>query len=129
MDIEEGNPNNPRAVTVRNCGIVGHVPREAARTVWYFLKRGGSGWCEITLLITFARTCFVLLQCHCLVYICWQSCLVCCWKLVYWLQVSMKSHAGRLGATERYPCVHVPAFSRILIDCMLILHSNFCKVR
>ena len=49
ISLEEDNENDPRAVAVLNCGVVvGHLPREKARTVWYFLKRGGSGTCEIT---------------------------------------------------------------------------------
>ena len=46
IKLEETNSNDPR---VQKDGvIVGHLPRETARIVWYFLKRGGSGWCEIT---------------------------------------------------------------------------------
>jgi len=28
--------------------VVGHLPRETARIVWYFLKAGGNGCCEVT---------------------------------------------------------------------------------
>ena len=28
--------------------LVDHLPREPARIVWYFLKRGGNGCCEVT---------------------------------------------------------------------------------
>ena len=43
VDIEEDNAADPRAVAVRKCGVVvGPVPREAARTMWYFLKRGAT---------------------------------------------------------------------------------------
>ena len=28
--------------------MVGHLPRETAKIVWFFLRRGGSGWCKIT---------------------------------------------------------------------------------
>ena len=50
VTVEEGNPHDFRAVAVRKGGgvIVGHVPRELSRTLWYFLQRGGRGWCEIT---------------------------------------------------------------------------------
>ena len=48
LSLEEEIDNDPRAAAVLKCGIVvGHVPRETARTVWYFLKRGGCGTCEI----------------------------------------------------------------------------------
>ncbi len=43
---EENNENDPRAV--KHGVIVGHLPRKTARTVWFFLKRGGAGECEIT---------------------------------------------------------------------------------
>ena len=46
---EEDNSNDVRAVAIAKDGvIVGHLPRELARTVWFFLKRGGIGRCEIT---------------------------------------------------------------------------------
>ena len=49
VKVEEDNSNDARAVAVQKCGVVvGHLPREIARIVWYFLKRGGLGWCEIT---------------------------------------------------------------------------------
>ena len=49
VELEETNSNDARAVTVQRDGvIVGHLPRQTARIVWYFLKRSGSGWCEIT---------------------------------------------------------------------------------
>ena len=49
VEVEEDNSNDARAVAVQKCGVVvGHLPRETARIVWYFLKRGGLGWCEIT---------------------------------------------------------------------------------
>ena len=49
IEVEEGNRNDARAVAVQKRGmVVGHLPRETAKVVWYFLKRGGSGWCEIT---------------------------------------------------------------------------------
>ena len=36
-DIEEDDANDPRAVEFRRCGVIAsYVPREAARTVWYF---------------------------------------------------------------------------------------------
>ena len=28
--------------------VVGHVPRELSKTVWYFLRREGTGYCEVT---------------------------------------------------------------------------------
>ena len=47
--IEDDNSNDARAVAVQKHGmVVGHLPRETAKVVWYFLRRGGSGWCEIT---------------------------------------------------------------------------------
>ena len=46
---EEDNANDWRAVAVIKIdAVVGHFPREIAKTVWFFLKRGGSGVCEIT---------------------------------------------------------------------------------
>ncbi len=36
---EEDNESDPRAVAI--LAIVGHQPRKTARTVWFFLKRGG----------------------------------------------------------------------------------------
>ena len=48
IEIEDDNSNDAKAVAVQKRSIVvGHLPRETARIVWYFLKRGGSGWCEI----------------------------------------------------------------------------------
>ena len=45
---EEDNSNDVRAVAIAKDGIiVGHLPRELARTVCFF-KRGGTGRCEIT---------------------------------------------------------------------------------
>ena len=44
IELEETNSNDARAIAVQKEGvIVGHLPRETARIVWYFLKRGGSG--------------------------------------------------------------------------------------
>ena len=51
IGIEEDNSSDARAVAVRKGVVVvhvGHLPRETARIVWYFLKRGDDGWCEIT---------------------------------------------------------------------------------
>ena len=49
IEIEEDNRNDARAVAVQKREmVVGHLPRETAKVVWYFLRRGGSGWCEIT---------------------------------------------------------------------------------
>ena len=28
--------------------MVGHLPQETAKVVWYFLRRGDTGWYEIT---------------------------------------------------------------------------------
>ncbi len=48
LKCEEDNENDSRAVAVlKNDVVVGHMPRETARTVWFFLKRGGTGKCEI----------------------------------------------------------------------------------
>ena len=48
IGIEEDNGNDARAVAILKGGIVvGHLPRETARIVWYFLKRGGNGCCEV----------------------------------------------------------------------------------
>ena len=49
VDVEENNVHDPNAVAVRKTGvIVGHVPRVTSRTVWYFVRRGGAVWCEVT---------------------------------------------------------------------------------
>ena len=46
---EENNENDPRAVAVmKDSVIVGHLPRELARIVWFFLRRGSTARCEIT---------------------------------------------------------------------------------
>ena len=46
--IEDDNSNDARAVAVQKHGmVVGHLPRETAKVVWYFLRRGGSGWCNL----------------------------------------------------------------------------------
>ena len=46
---EECNEHDPRAVAiVKDERVVGHMPRCIAKTVWFFLRRGGSGMCEIT---------------------------------------------------------------------------------
>ena len=40
---EEDSSNDLRAVAIVEHGIVvGHLPRESATTVWFFLKRGGT---------------------------------------------------------------------------------------
>ena len=47
--VEEDNRNDPRAVAVVKSGVVvDHMPREAARTVYFFLRRGGTGTCDLT---------------------------------------------------------------------------------
>ena len=39
ITIEEDNNNDARAVAVQKCGVVvGHLPRETARFVWYLLE-------------------------------------------------------------------------------------------
>ena len=44
IELEETNSNDARAIAVQKDGVVvGHLPRETARIVWYFLKQGGSG--------------------------------------------------------------------------------------
>ena len=49
IGIEEDNSNDARAVAIlKGAVVVGHLPRETARIVWDFLKRGGNGCCEIT---------------------------------------------------------------------------------
>ncbi len=41
IKLEETNSNDAKAIAVQKDGvIVGHLPRETARIVWYFLKRG-----------------------------------------------------------------------------------------
>jgi len=48
-DREEGNSEDSFAISVIKDGnIVGHVPREASRIVWYFIEHGGSIDCHIT---------------------------------------------------------------------------------
>ena len=45
----EGNKYNSRAVAIlKGRKTVGCMPRERSRTIWYFLKRGGRGKCEVT---------------------------------------------------------------------------------
>ena len=45
----EDNANDWRAVSVIKIdAVVGHLPREVAKTVLFFLKRGDSGVCAIT---------------------------------------------------------------------------------
>ena len=52
IEIEDDNSNDARAVAIQKHGIVvGHLPRETARIVWYFLKRGGSGWCAYSIAV------------------------------------------------------------------------------
>ena len=49
IEIEKCNSNHARAVAVTKHGVVvGHLPRKISKNLWYFLKRGISGWCEIT---------------------------------------------------------------------------------
>ena len=49
IEIEKDNRNDARAVAVQKGGmVVGHLPRETVKIVWFFLRRGSSGWCEIT---------------------------------------------------------------------------------
>lgn len=46
---ENGNVHDKHAVSViKGHEIVGHVPREFSRAVWYFLHHGGSAYCEVT---------------------------------------------------------------------------------
>ena len=46
---EEGNGHDRHAVKIARDGvIVGHVPREISREVWFFIAHGGSVICEIT---------------------------------------------------------------------------------
>ena len=48
-DREEDNSEDSFAISVIKDGnIVGHVPREASRIVWYFIEHGGSIDCRIT---------------------------------------------------------------------------------
>ena len=47
--VEENNTHDSRAVAVRKGRtVVGHLPREVARSVFFFIKRGGTCKCEIT---------------------------------------------------------------------------------
>ena len=49
IEIEEDDRNDARAVAIQKGGmVVGHLSRETVKVVWYFLRQGGSGWCEIT---------------------------------------------------------------------------------
>ena len=49
LKAEDDNSSDARAVAVcKNGDVVGHVPRESAKTVWFFLKRGGNGECAIS---------------------------------------------------------------------------------
>ena len=42
VETENDNSHDARAVAVTKGGVVvGHLPREAAKRVWYFLNRGG----------------------------------------------------------------------------------------
>ena len=42
IEIEKDNRSDARAVAVQKGGmVVGHLPRETAKVVWYFLRRGG----------------------------------------------------------------------------------------
>ncbi len=43
---EEDNERDPRVL--KHGVIVGHLPRKTARTVWFFLQRGGAGGCNVT---------------------------------------------------------------------------------
>ena len=46
---EECNEHDPRTVAImKDERVVGHIPQYIAKTVWFFLRRGGSGMCEIT---------------------------------------------------------------------------------
>ena len=53
IELEETNSNDARAITVQKDGvIIGLLPRETARIIWYFLKRGSSGvWLDIGMLV------------------------------------------------------------------------------
>ena len=49
VQIEDSNIFDEFAVAVFKDGVVGHVPRELARTCWYFLKKRHSRMsCKIT---------------------------------------------------------------------------------
>ena len=46
---EEHNHHDIRAAAIiKDSAVVGHMPRETAGTVWFFLRRGGSGVGEVT---------------------------------------------------------------------------------
>lgn len=46
---EEDNEHDIRAVAiVEDNTVIGHMPCETARTVWFFLMQGGSAVCEVT---------------------------------------------------------------------------------
>lgn len=45
---EEDNCHDVRAVTIiKDNTVVGHMPFETAKTIWFFLRWGGSGVCEV----------------------------------------------------------------------------------
>ena len=48
-DQEHGNSKDSFAISVINDGkIVGHVPHELSRIVWYFIEHDGSVNCRVT---------------------------------------------------------------------------------
>ena len=47
--MEEKNDYDPKVVAITKDGaVVGHLPREGARIVWYFLNPGGNGSCKVS---------------------------------------------------------------------------------
>jgi len=48
VEQEAHNPEDRFAVAVLKTGIVGHVPREISRIVWYFIEHNGTVSCEVT---------------------------------------------------------------------------------
>ena len=49
VEQEDHNPENCFAVAILKSGeIVGHVPREISRIIWYFIEHDGTVSCEVT---------------------------------------------------------------------------------
>ena len=48
VEQEDHNPQDCFAVTIlKSAEIVGHVPREIPRIVWYFIEHDGTASCEV----------------------------------------------------------------------------------